>query len=137
MSLNNKTMGEYTLTTKKDVVNYLKSNYGAELISDNLYKLLISWNDGRSQLVFVHVNDAFVNVTSPVGELAEVNLANLVSYVSDSTPWGVRMIGDWVCISDTGFTESMDAIELDVPIRFISEAADEIEKVVGNGRDVL
>lgn len=129
-------MGE-TLTTRTDVIQYLKSNYGAELIGEDLYKLVISWNDGRSQLVFVHVNEAFVNVTSPVGVLAEVNLTNLVSYVSESSPWGVRMIGEWVCISDTGFTESMDAIELDVPIRFISEAADEIEKVLADGRDVL
>jgi hypothetical protein len=129
-------MGE-TLTTKNDIVNYLKTKYGATDHSDNFYSLEVKWNDGRSQLVFVFVGDNIVSVSSPVGKVSDVNIENLVKYVSDTSPWGVRIIGDWVTISDAGFTESMDAVELDVPIRFISEAADEIEHAVSNGGDAL
>lgn len=75
------------MTTKNDVVSYLKSNYGAEAISDGLFKLLISWNDGRSQIVFVTVTDAFVNVSSPVGTLSQANLPNLIKAVSENTLW--------------------------------------------------
>lgn len=125
------------MTTKNDVVSYLKSNYRAEAISDGLYKLLISWNDGRSQIVFVTVTDAFVNVSSPVGTLSQANLPNLIKAVSENTLWGVRMIGDYICLSDTGFTDTMDAIELDVPIKLIAESADEIEDVLSNGGDAL
>lgn len=125
------------MTTKNDVVSYLKSNYGAEAISDGLFKLLISWNDGRSQIVFVTVTDAFVNVSSPVGTLSQANLPNLIKAVSENTLWGVRMIGDYICLSDTGFTDTMDAIELDVPIKLIAESADEIEDVLSNGGDAL
>lgn len=129
-------MGE-SLTTKNDVVNYLKSNYKVEAMSDTLYKLLVSWTDGRSQIVFVIVNETFVNVASPIGTLSQVNLPNLVSFVSENTLWGVRLVGDWVCLSDTGFTESMDAVELDVPIKLIAEEADELEKHLSDGGDSL
>lgn len=47
------------------------------------------------------------------------------------------MIGDYICLSDTGFTDTMDAIELDVPIKLIAESADEIEDVLSNGGDAL
>ena len=125
------------MTTKNDIINYLKSNYNAELLSGNSYTLNVAWNDGRSQIVFVVVTDNIVNVSSPVSSIADVNLANLLAYVSDETLWGVRVIGDYVCLSDTGFTQSMDAIELDVPIKMIAEAADEIEKIVLNGLDAF
>jgi hypothetical protein len=125
------------LTTNNDIINYLKSNYNAELLSGNSYTLNVAWNDGRSQIVFVVVTDNIVNVSSPVSSIADVNLANLLAYVSDETLWGVRVIGDYVCLSDTGFTQSMDAIELDVPIQMIAEAADEIEKIVLNGLDAF
>lgn len=125
------------MTTKNDIVNYLKTKYAAEQVSEGLYSLEVKWTDGRSQLVLVVVGDNIVSVSSPVGKLSDVNLANLVKFVSETSPWGVRIVGDWVTISDAGFTESMDAVELDVPIRFISEAADEIEHALSNGGDAL
>lgn len=125
------------MTTKNDIVNYLKTKYAAQQVSDGFYSLEVKWTDGRSQLVLIFVGDNVVSVSSPVGKVSDVNLANLVKFVSETSPWGVRIVGEWVTISDAGFTESMDAIELDIPIRFISEAADEIEHALSNGGDAL
>jgi hypothetical protein len=130
-------LGGESMTTGNDIINYLKSNYDAKDEGNNLYSIQRSWTDGRSQLVLVAVQDKFVSISSPVAKLEDVNLDKLVKLVSGVCAFGVRIIGDWVEISNVGFVETMDALELDVPIIAISETADEIEKAITGGADVL
>jgi hypothetical protein len=125
------------MTTGNDIINYLKSNYDAKDEGDNFYSIRRSWTDGRSQLVFVGVLGVFVTISSPVAKLEDVNLDKLVKLVSGVSAWGVRIIGDWVMISNVGFVYTMDALELDGPIIAISETADEIEKAITGGADVI
>jgi hypothetical protein len=129
--------GGESMTTGNDIINYLKSNYDAKDEGNNLYSIQRSWTDGRSQLVLVAVQDKFVSISSPVAKLEDVNLDKLVKLVSGVSACGVRIIGDWVMISNVGFVDTMDALELDVPIIAISETADEIEKAITGGADVL
>lgn len=121
------------MATQSEIVNYLKNNFNVQEHSGNVVTLLKSWDDGRSQLVFVLVTDVSVVISSPIAELANVNLVNLIKVVGEQTPYGVRLVGDFVVISNAGLTATTDAVELAVPINIISELADELEKAITGG----
>jgi hypothetical protein len=124
------------MTTQNEILGFLKANYNVQGIDGNVVTLLLSWNDGRSQLVFVGIGEAVVTVASPAARLADVNLEAFVQVVSNTTPYGVRIIGDYVTVANAGLTETTDALELAVPINLIAEVADELEKQISGG-DVL
>lgn len=121
------------MASQLEIVDYLKNNYNVQSLDGSVVTLLQSWNDGRSQLVFVSVGEASVVISSPVAQLSQVNLAGLLEVVSETTPYGVRIVGDYVVISNAGLTSTTDAAELAVPISIIAEIADDIEKAVTGG----
>lgn len=124
------------MASQLEIVNYLKDNFNVQSLDGNVVTLLQSWNDGRSQLVFVTIGEAAVVIGSPVAKVEDVNLDKLVEVVSETTPYGVRIIGDYVVVSNAGITATTDAAELDVPISIIAEIADELEKAITGGDDL-
>jgi hypothetical protein len=121
------------MTTQNEILGFLKSNYNVQSVDGSTATLLVEWNDGRSQLVFVTIGEAVVTIASPAARVSDVNLENFVKVVSQTTPYGVRIIGDFVTVANAGLTDTTDALELAVPINLIASVADELEKRVSGG----
>lgn len=125
------------MASQLEILSYLQSNFNVVSIEGELITINKSWDDGRSQLVFVNVGASMLMISSPIAAISDINVDVALQFLSDmNNPFGVRKVGEFLAVSNIGFTETTDAVELDFPINLIAEGADEIEKAL-HGKDIL
>lgn len=125
------------MASQLEILSYLQSNFNVVSVEGELVTINKSWDDGRSQIVYVNVGSSMLMITSPIAAIADLNIDAALQFLSKmNNPFGVRKVGEFLAVSNVGFTETTDAVELDVPINLIAEGADEIEKAL-HGKDIL
>jgi len=119
------------MATQKEAIQFILENFPSEKISDTLIKIVLSWNDGRSQLVFAEVKDEVIAVASPFAESSAISAQQAIN--ANETVFGVGMAGDWFALKHAVPLEDVDASEMGVAFNLLAELADELEKKLGLG----
>ena len=118
------------MATWAEVKKYVSSKYTIDDASDSLLRMTFGDGNGRTQIVFVGGDDTVVSIKSPFARIGEVQPGKIFD---NAGIFGVTVVGDLYCLTHTMLTETLDAIELDVPLALLTSEADQLEKTLGLG----
>jgi hypothetical protein len=106
----------------------------AERVDQNLLKVRLSTDKGRSQDVYVANVIDLVTFRSIVCPLENVDVAKLMKadFVMN-IPYGLGVVGDYLAIKHVQKLESLDIGELAAPIAELAHFADFIEDALSGG----
>jgi hypothetical protein len=119
------------MATQQEAIQFILENFPSEKIGDTLIKIIMSWDDGRSQLVFAEVKEDVMAVSSPFAESSAISAQQAIN--ANGTIFGVGMAGDWFALKHVVPLTDVDASEMGVAFSTLAEHADEIEKKLGLG----
>lgn len=121
------------MASQSEVLSFIKNNYPSENVNENMVKVVISWNDGRSQLVFAHVlpDATAMEVASPFGTMDAMSAEQAIN--ANDSMFGVGVVGDWYALKHVVPIADIDQSEMDVAFKLLAETADELEKKLGFG----
>jgi len=128
------------VATWNKVKEYIKANYKVSKEDAGLLSMLFTFDDGRSQVVHVvHTQTVagleFATISSPFAKIGEVDLAEVLRYVDGQVVGGVVASGDYLLVRHAALLDSLDADDLDVPLRLVVAGAESLEeKFVGSDR---
>ena len=118
------------MATKADVLNYMQSNYHFDHVSEDMIKMLFELESGRTQVVYVYVDDFAMAIFSPFGDDSSLN-GNLALKLADDAIFGVKKFGELYCLNHVLLAADLDESEIDNGLMLVSNAADELEQSVG------
>ncbi len=121
------------MATRAEALNFIKSNFKVEDLGDDFLKMVWTFENGRSQLVFAEVRDSLVLVLSPIAEVGRVT-ADKILDISESV-WGIIKRGDLYFLTHVILLENADANEISGPLEILAVHADELEEALGLGDD--
>ncbi len=130
------------MATWREVENYLSSNYQIEKIAPELIKMTFGLDGGRSQLVFVQglgLDDpetAIVSFSSPFAKVGQITPQQLVACMSENSAVGVAILADMYMLKNVSPLQNLDANEIEWPLFFVTNFADDLEKELGLGDDL-
>lgn len=119
------------MASQAETINFIKSNFKCDDLGDNVLKVLVSWNDGRSQLVFATVGTEIMQVASPFAQLSDISAEQALN--ANQSAFGVGKVADWFAIQHVVPMADLDASEISIAFNSIGEIADELEKKLGLG----
>jgi hypothetical protein len=112
-----------------NVREHLGSRYS--IIDDKQSIFTIMFQDGlRKQRVFVSGDDKIVTYFAPFALVGHIQPGQVLQATN---MFGVSPVGELYCLQHLLLTASLDATELEVPLRMIAAEADRIEKEFGLG----
>lgn len=120
------------MTTWNDVKNYIHNNYKADDVQDTLLQLVFQIDGLRSQLVFVGYDRTesgieWVKVHSPIGLVADLDIARTASLLSEKVAGGLVIIGEKAFVTNAVPLANLDANELVEPMSLVLNVADQLE----------
>jgi hypothetical protein len=122
------------MATQAEAISFLKSNYKCEAVADDLFKVLVEYEDNRSQLVFVGIHDHVMVFNSPFASENDLTATQALNAVTNGL-FGIKNIGGLYSLANLIFMEDLDASEFNKGIHFIAKTADDLEKsLVGGDR---
>lgn len=119
------------MASKDEVINWIKANAPTEAIDGDTFKVLMEWNDGRSQILFVLPRDQVLEVFSPFAQENEVSAQQAIQ--ANTSVFGVDFFAGMYGLKHVLPIENVDENELVFGIKLLAEAADEFEKKLGLG----
>ncbi len=121
------------MATRAEALSFIKSNFQVEDLGDDFLKMVWTFENGRSQLVFAEVRDSLVLVLSPIAEVGRVTAEKILD-VSESV-WGIIKRGDLYFLTHVILLENADPNEISGPLEILAVHADELEEALGLGDD--
>lgn len=118
-----------------EIRNYIKSNYVVGMEQGDTIGLEFNTGNSRSQLVFVswlEIDEPQVIFRSPFAKRERVS-AERVLQAAMGTPYGVTMTDSWYTLSHVQLASSIDALEIDQPMMWVTVFADKLEQELGQG----
>lgn len=118
------------MATWAEVRNHITSKYN--IAQDNGGHLVMEFETtiGRSQVVHVFGSDTTVFLKSAFAKVGQVQPGRVFEAAE---MFGVCQMGDLYCLTHLMLTETLDALEFDVPLSLLTDEADKIEKILGTG----
>jgi len=124
-----------------DIADYLRGNFKIHEDKGDLLVLLFTLSDDRSQFVGISLSSSsrsgeeWVEISSPVGSLGEVDLGKAATIVARYFCGGLVAEGDLVYVRHVAPLINLDVNELERPMSVILDAADHVEReLVGGDR---
>lgn len=117
------------MATASETLSFIKNNYRFEDLGDNMLKLLFDTNDDRSQLVYAHISEHFLTLSSPFADKGKVK-AERVFDVADGL-LGVGLFGEYYVAKHLIPIEDLDPSEVGVGFGLIANVADGYEAALG------
>lgn len=114
------------------LVAHVKANYNVAEQNDGMLRLHFTYDNGRTQVVFVwHVQarngEDWIHIESPIGELGEIDLRALLELVEKKVVGGAAACEGFVVLREAVPLADMSVEEFESPFRFITATADEFE----------
>jgi hypothetical protein len=124
------------LSTKREILDYLRGNKWLDLegLSDgDTFVLKSQWSfpDGRSQVVWVQINDTYHQLMSPYAKEEDISAERALNM--NSTLFGVSKCIGHFCLVAVGMNSSFSKPEFEMMEQLIAKNADDIEKNSGGG----
>ncbi len=128
------------MATWEDLVRFIRTEYRVTRVEPDEIRVVVEFEDERAQMVIVarevlDHRDEWVQIASPCGKAAEVDLGQLLAELGDTTVVGGAVImGDYVVIRHSLPLENLDINEFVDPLAMSAGTADLIEeRYVGGG----
>ena len=122
------------MATQAEAINFLKSNFKLEQVSEDFFKILIEFNGNRSQLLYCGVYEFAMVISSPFATEDDLSPKQALNAVAESL-FGVKLIGGHYQLSALLFMEDLDASEINKGLFTLAKEADDLEKsLVGGDR---
>jgi hypothetical protein len=130
-----------TVATWEDLVTFVRTEYRVTKVEPDEVRLLVEFEDERRQMVILarevlDKREEWVQIASPCGKAAEVDLAQLLTELGSTTVVGGAVImGEYVVLRHSLPLENLDINEFVDPLGLIAGTADVIEEryVGGDG----
>jgi len=126
------------MATWGDVVTYVRSTYKIADEKPDAIKLVFEVGGLRTQVVMLwHLtlaggSDEWVQIESPIGPIASVDLRRALETVGDTVCGGLGKLGDLVTFRHAVPLDNININELEVPLALVTSTADDLErKLVG------
>lgn len=120
---------------REALIFWIQSNYHAEQMSNELFKINLQIGDDRSQLVFVSVWQDNFTVFSPIAEYLPQTAGQVLEFISQNGVVGLTVFSGMHCISNSSLT--LNGPSLDDWITYIGETADDYESRLSGGQNNL
>ncbi len=121
---------------------YIHENYKATEISPRAIEMLFSTSDGRSQFVYVSSlegpnGEHWASIDSAIGREDSIDIMHALRLVENVVCGGLAHLlvqgEDLVAIRHSLPLGDLDAPEFDVPLRMVTAAADDFERLLTGG----
>jgi hypothetical protein len=127
------------MATWGDLVAFVGSEYRVTKVADDEIRIEVEFEDRRKQSVVVYrevldKRDEWVQIASPCGKAAEVNLLALLTELGNTAVCGGAVVmGDYVAIRHSLPLENLDINEFVDPLALVAGVADELEEQFTGG----
>lgn len=128
------------MATWMDLASYVRSNYKIGMEEPGKIGLTFETGDLRSQMVFLwHLaladgTEDWVQIESPVGRLADVNLLSALSETGSMVCGGLAAFDDLLTFRHAVPLLNLNINEFERPLLLVTTTADRLERVL-TGRD--
>lgn len=122
------------MATWDDLVAFVKSGYRVVQESRDELRILVRFEDERSQIVIVHRElldgeSEWVQIATPIGTVHELDVLELLLEMGATTVVGGAVVmGEHVVLRHSLPLADLDAPEFTVPLELIAGSADELEE---------
>jgi len=116
------------MATRAEAMKYLRNINGMQEGDDGLFQYVVSWDDGRSQLVFLKVLDDFIILTSGFAEKDAISAHKALEL---AVIFGVTDTGNFYALRHVLFLEDLDESEIANSVNLLAARADTLESQVG------
>jgi type IV secretory pathway TraG/TraD family ATPase VirD4 len=117
------------MPTQAEVINYIKSNYKYEEVSNGSFKMIYDIGNGRSQVVWARVQEKFLQVSSPYAHADKLTANRALQ--ANETVFGTQQLGDFFVLAHVAFLEDIDPSEIDKGFGIVAIMADGLEEKLG------
>lgn len=119
-------MGD-TMATQAQVRKFIDDNYKYDVLDSGLLKMLFTGEGGRSQLIFVAINDYNVQISSPFAKTEDVTPKQALE-ASTKFSLGIKLFGDLFVVAHYLELGDIDESELREGFTLTASIADDLEK---------
>lgn len=115
------------MATMQQAIDFMKSKYKHEEITDTLFKLIFETDNGRTQLVFAEFTDDFIGFSSPFASTGDMTPKQALDAASGLL-CGIKIVGDTYYVANLAPLENLDESEMYDNLILISLLADRLEE---------
>lgn len=111
------------------MLEFIRSNYEHEPVSDNIVKLEVPISDNRTQMVYVGVTEEELQVTSPFAWQENVSADRALE--ANASMFGIVSINGAFALKHNAFLEEINESEIEKAFIVLAVQADELEQALG------
>lgn len=120
------------MASQQEAINFIKSNFVTETYNDGL-KLIFDLDEGRSQLVFVFVDEFKVQYLSPFASIDDVTPKQALEANSEFSV-GMQIVDNHLyVVKHVAPLADLDASEIAEGFELVANIADQLEKKLVGG----
>jgi hypothetical protein len=120
------------MATQQEVRNFIKSNYNVDELDNGSFKTVFDLGGGRSQLVFLTVNEYNVQYQSPFASVDDVSAKQALEANSEFN-LGIQLQGNYYMVVHMAPLADLDASEIGEGFEYVTNVADVLEKKLVGG----
>lgn len=127
------------MATWDDLVAFVRSEYRVTRVGADEVRIEVEFDDERRQAVVVYREvfdrrEEWVQIVSPCGKAAEVNLLALLTELGKAAVCGGAIVmGEYVAVRHSLPLENLDMNEFTDPLALVAGVADELEEKFTGG----
>lgn len=127
------------MATWADLVTFMRTEYRVVRLEKDEVRIEVEFDDERRQHVIMQrevmdKREEWVQIVSPCGKAAEVNLPALLAHLGEGAVCGGAVImGDYVVLRHSLPLANLDINEFVDPMTLIAGTADEVEEMFTGG----
>lgn len=122
------------MATKQQAIDFMKSKYTVEDIGDDVFKMLFTLQDGRSQLIFAAFDDVWIKFSSKFASTDELTPKQALE-VSNGWICGIQLIGEGYFVRNVVSLKDLDESDFVENLELVMNVADTIEEKAVGGDD--
>jgi hypothetical protein len=120
------------MATQKEVKSYIEKNLNADLIEEDIFKIVYDLGNDRSQVVFALVNETTLNIASPFAKSEDITPKQALKAVEDIN-FGIGTLADWYVLRHVVPLDDLDESEIITGLEVVAQIADELEDSLVGG----
>lgn len=120
------------MATTAEIKKFIETNYSFEVLENGLYKIVFGDDDARSQLLFIEVNDTWLNALSPFANEDDITAKQALAANSEYI-LGMQIFSGMYCVKYVVLIADLDESEVVTGLQFTAHIADELENALVGG----
>lgn len=117
------------MATRAEVFSFIQNNYRQETIGEFTTKLEVPIEFGRSQMVYAHVTDDELQITSPFAWQSNISSDKVLD--SNTSMFGIVIINGAFALKHNAFIDDIDESEIKKGFLVLAVHADALERKLG------